>query len=180
MIDLAHDRFLTLPHHPHQTPSLSPCRANVVLQQIQVCQGRVLLQSFCQSLTGEKYLQTTWWNHLKFFEIHTKEISAPSTAFFSYFRSYSHIMWSPMKWNEQAQIHSDLHDGLGTSQHQSCNLVTISPSTSSVVWIHIALPPPSWPIPQHPHHPHQTPSLSPGITNIIPAQIQVCQGRVVL
>ena len=62
----------------------------------------------------------------------------------SYFRSYSHIMWSPMKWNEQAQIHSDLHDGLGTSQHQSWNLpfthVTISPSTSSV-WIHIALPP---------------------------------------
>ena len=85
--------------------------------------------------------------------------------------------------NEQAQIHSDLHDGLGTSQHQSCSLpfthVTISPSTSSV-WIHIALPPPSWPIPQHPHHPDQTPSLSPGITNVVLQQIQVCQCRVLL
>ena len=29
----------------------------------------------------------------------------------------SHIMWSAMKWKEQAQIHLDLHDGLGTSQH---------------------------------------------------------------
>ena len=28
---------------------------------------------------------------------HAKEISTPSTAFFSHFRSYSHIMWSPMK-----------------------------------------------------------------------------------
>ena len=39
----------------------------------------------------------------------------------SYFRSYWHIMsmWSPMKWKEQAQIPSDLHHGLGTSQHQS-------------------------------------------------------------
>ena len=133
------------PHHVHQTPSLSPGITNVVLQQIQVCQCRVVLQSLCQCLTADKDEENTWWNHLRFIEIHTKEISAPSTAFFSYFRSYSHIMWSPMKWNEQAQIHSDLHDGLGTSQHQSCSLpfthVTISPSTSSV-WIHIALPPP--------------------------------------
>ena len=57
-----------------------------------------------------------------------KDISMPSTAFFSYFRSYSHIMWSPMKWNEQAQIHSDLHDWLGTSQHQ-CSVVFLSLSS---------------------------------------------------
>ena len=134
-----------IPQHPHQTPSLSPGSTNVVVIQNQVCQGRVVLQSFCQSLTADKDEENTWWNHLRFIEIHAKEISTPSTAFLSYFRSYSHIIWSPMKWNEQAQIHSDLHDGLGTSQHQSCSLpfthVTISPSTSSV-WIHIALPPP--------------------------------------
>ena len=106
------------PHQPYQTPSLSPCRANVIMPQTQVCQGRVVLQTLCQCLTGEKYLQSMWWNHLKSFEIHKKEISTPSTALFSYFRSYSHIMWSPMKWKEQAQVHSDLNNGFGTSQHQ--------------------------------------------------------------
>ena len=103
------------PHHPHQTPSLSPGITNVVAKQIQVCQGRVVLQSFCQCLTANKDVQNTWWNHLRFFEIYIKEISTPSTACFSYFLWCSHIMWYPMKWKEQAQIHSDLHDGLGTS-----------------------------------------------------------------
>ena len=108
------------PHHAHQTPSLSPLRANEdVPLQIQVCQGRVVLQSFCQCLTADKDLQTTWWNHLKCLEIHMQEISTPSTTFFSYFLWYSHIMWSPMKWKEQAQIHPDLNDRLSTSQHQS-------------------------------------------------------------
>ena len=37
------------------------------------------------------------WNHLRFIENQINEISTPSTAFFSYFRSYSHIMWSQMK-----------------------------------------------------------------------------------
>ena len=106
-------------HHPHQTPSLGPGITNLAVTQFQVCQGRVVLQSFCQCLTGDKYLQNTWWNHPKFFEIHIQEISMPSTAFFAYFFWYSHIIRSPMKWKEQAQIHSDLHDGLGTSQHQS-------------------------------------------------------------
>ena len=41
-------------HHPHQTPSLSPFRANVIHLQIQVCQGRVVLQHLCQSLTANK------------------------------------------------------------------------------------------------------------------------------
>ena len=45
------------PHHPHQTPSLSPCITNFVALQIQVCQGRVLLQSLCQCLTGNKDVQ---------------------------------------------------------------------------------------------------------------------------
>ena len=90
--------ILLNPHHPHQTPSLSPGITNVVVIQSQVRQGRVVLQSLCQCLTGDKDLQNTLWNHLSFYEIHTKEISMPSTAFFSYFRSYSHIMWSPMKW----------------------------------------------------------------------------------
>ena len=42
--------------------------------------------------------------------------------------------------------------------------------------------PPSWPVPQDPHHPHQnqTPSLSLGITKVVVSQIQVRQGRVVL
>ena len=107
------------PHYPHQTLSLSPGSTNVVDMQSQVWQGRVVLQSLCQCLTADKDVENTSWNHLRFIEIHIKEISTPSTAFFSYSRSYPHIMWSPMKWHEQAQIHSDLHDGLGTSQHQS-------------------------------------------------------------
>ena len=51
---------------------------------------------------------------------HTRNLNA-FYRMLSYFRSYWHIMsmWSPMKWKEQAQIHSDLHHGLGTSQHQS-------------------------------------------------------------
>ena len=56
---------------------------------------------------------------VKLCKIQIQETSRPSTAFFSYFRSYSHIMWSQMKRKEQAQIHSDLHHGHGTSQHQS-------------------------------------------------------------
>ena len=83
---------------------------------------------------------------------YSQEISTPSTAFFSYFRSYSHIMWSPMKWNEQAQIHSQ-HDGHGWTWHISapilCMICMAFLSLSSPfhlrcssVWIHIALPPP--------------------------------------
>ena len=172
------------PHHPHQTPSLSPFRANVVVRQIQVCQGRVVLQPLCQCLTADKDLQNTWWNHLKIVEIHMQEISTPSTAFFSYFRSYSHILLSQVKLKEQSQNHSDLHDWLGTSQHQ-CSVVFLS--LSSLFHRGLALSgsllqylSPSWPVLQNPHHPHQTPSLSPFRANVVVRQIQVCQGRVVL
>ena len=54
------------PCHPHQTPSLSPFRANVVVSQIQVCQGRVLLLQTLpgQGLTGDKafknYTPSNW------------------------------------------------------------------------------------------------------------------------
>ena len=48
---------LAHPHRPHQTPSLNPCRANVAASQFQVCQGRVVLQSLCQCLTGGKSLR---------------------------------------------------------------------------------------------------------------------------
>ena len=40
-------------HHPHQTPSLCPFRADFVILQIQVRQRRVLLEAFGQGLTGE-------------------------------------------------------------------------------------------------------------------------------
>ena len=40
-------------HHPHQTPSLCPFRADFVTRQMQVHQGRVLLEAFGQGLTGE-------------------------------------------------------------------------------------------------------------------------------
>ena len=40
-------------HHPHQTPSLGPFRADVVKLQIQVRQSKVLLKAFGQGLTGE-------------------------------------------------------------------------------------------------------------------------------
>ena len=108
------------PHHLHQTPSLSPFRANVVEMQIQVCQGRVVLQSLCQSLTADKHLQNTWWNHEKWSKIHIVIIQEFSVFLphSSHASAHTH-MWSPMKWKEQAQIHLDLHDGLGTSQHQS-------------------------------------------------------------
>ena len=96
------------PHHAHQTPSLSPGSTNVVLQQIQVCQCRVVLQTLCQCLTADKDMQNTWWNHLRFIEIHAKEISTPSTAFFSYFRSYSHIhvVSNEMKWTSPISLRS--------------------------------------------------------------------------
>ena len=43
-------------HHPHQTPSLCPFRANLVRTQIQIHQSRVLPEAFGQGLTGE-----IWW-----------------------------------------------------------------------------------------------------------------------
>ena len=105
-------------HHPDQTPSLSPFRASVVPLQIQVCQGRVLLQSLCQCLTANKDVQKYVVKSSKIlWNSHTRNLNA-FYRMLSYFLWYSHIMWSAMKWKEQAQIHLDLHDGLGTSQHQ--------------------------------------------------------------
>ena len=43
-------------HHPHQTPSLYPFRANVIVPQIQGHQSRVRFQTLGQGLTGE-----IWW-----------------------------------------------------------------------------------------------------------------------
>ena len=40
-------------HHPHQTPSLCPFRADVVITQVQVLQSRVLFEAFGQGLTVE-------------------------------------------------------------------------------------------------------------------------------
>ena len=58
---------------------------------------------------------------------------------------------------------------------------TIAPSICSVS-IPTAVPLlHSWLVPHHRHHPHQTPSLGPGITNLAEiTQSQVCQGWVVL
>ena len=46
-------RPLSTPHHPYQTPSLCPFRADAVVLQIQVLQSRVLSEAFGQGLTGE-------------------------------------------------------------------------------------------------------------------------------
>ena len=46
-------RFPSWPH-PHQTPSLRPFRADVVILQIQARQGGVLLQSLGQCLEGQE------------------------------------------------------------------------------------------------------------------------------
>ena len=43
-------------HHPHQTPSLCPFRANLVRTQTQIHQSRVIPEAFGQGLTGE-----IWW-----------------------------------------------------------------------------------------------------------------------
>ena len=174
------------PHHPHQTPSLRPGITNVVANQIQVCQGRVVLQSLCQCLTADKDVQNTSWNHLRFFEIHIQEISTPSTAC-SHTSAHTDISCQcGFQWNEKNKLKFTqicIMDLAHLSTNPLCSLpfthFTISPSIGSV-WIHIALPLPSWPIPQDPHHPHQTPSLSPYRANVVAFQFQVCQGRVVL
>ena len=103
-------------YHPHQTPSLSSgcCQSNSGLSGSSC--ASVLLPKLDGRQRSANYVVKSWkiiWN-----SHNTRNLSL-STASFSYFRSYSHIMWSPMKWKEQAQIHSDLHHGLGTSQHQS-------------------------------------------------------------
>ena len=136
------------PHHPHQTPSLSPFWANVVAFQIQVCQGRVVLQSLCQSLTADKDVQNTWWNHLRFFEIHIQEISTPSTAC-SHTSAHTDISCQcGLQWNEKNKLKFTqicIMDLAHLSTNPLCSLpfthFTISPSIGSV-WIHIALPPP--------------------------------------
>ena len=136
------------PHHPHKTPSLSPCRANAFAHQIHVCQGRVLLQSLCQCLTANKDVQNMWWNHLRFIEIHIQEISTPSTAC-SHTSAHTDISCQcGLQWNEKNKLKftqiciMDLAY-LSTNPLRSLPFThcTISPSTSSV-WIHIALPPP--------------------------------------
>ena len=112
-----HDRFLSILTILTKHQAWAPVSPMLLLRK-----ARFVRVEFCFSPSAKASQETKickmWWNHLRIFEIHKKEISMPSTAFFSYFRSYSHIMWSPMKWKEQAQIHLDLHDGLGTSQHQ--------------------------------------------------------------
>ena len=50
-------RPLSPPHHLHQTPSLCPFRADVVLLQIKVQQSGVLLERLGQGLTGDKWLE---------------------------------------------------------------------------------------------------------------------------
>ena len=137
------------PHHPHQTPSLSPCRANVVPVQIQVCQGRVLLQSLCQSLTADKHLQNTWWNHEKWSKIHIVIIQEFSVFLphSSHASAHTHISCG-LQWNEKNKLKFTqicIMDLAHLSTNPLCSLpftqFTISPSTSSV-WIHIVLPPP--------------------------------------
>ena len=45
-------------HHPHQTPSLRPFRANlVVILQVQFRQGGVLFEAFSQSLAVDTWLE---------------------------------------------------------------------------------------------------------------------------
>ena len=135
------------PHHPHQTPSLRPGITNVVANQIQVCQGRVVLQSFCQSLTADKDLQNTSWNHLRFFEIHIQEISTPSTAC-SHTSAHTDISCQcGLQWNEKNKLKFTqicIMDLAHLSTNPLCSLpfthFTISPSIGSV-WIHIFLPP---------------------------------------
>ena len=105
------------PHHPHQTPSLSPFRANLVHLQTQVCQGGVVLQTLCQCLTANNDLQNTWWNHLKFFEFTYKK-SQRLLPHSSHTSSDTDISCrSQMKWNEM-KIHSDPNAWPDTSQHQ--------------------------------------------------------------
>ena len=147
------------PHHPHQTPSLGPFRANVVLLQIQACQGGVVLQSFCQCLTANKDQQHTWWNHLKCFDIHTQEISTPANAFFSYFLWYSHIMSVA---NEMKRTSSNSLRSAWWTWHISAPILcVVFLSHSSPFHLRLALSGsilpyllPSWPIRQEFHHPH--------------------------
>ena len=97
------------PHHPHQKPSLSPSITNVVVTQSQVCQGRVVLQSFCQCLTADKDLQTTWWHYVKSGYKGPQRVLPHSSQTSSGARLWSHI-----KWREQTQIQPDLNDRLST------------------------------------------------------------------
>ena len=171
------------PHHAHQTPSLSPGITNVVLQQIQVCQCRVVLQTLCQCLTADKDMQNTWWNHLRFIEISRKR---NLSAFYRILFILPLIPTYPcgLQWNEMNKLKFT----------QICMMDLAHLSTNRVIFLSLMSPfhlrlalsgsifpyLPSWPISQHPHHAHQTPSLSPGITNVVLQQIQVCQGWVVL
>ena len=53
---------LPLWHHPHQTPSLCPFRADVVPTQMQVGQGGVLFQGLGQSLARDTWLERRVWS----------------------------------------------------------------------------------------------------------------------
>ena len=103
-----YDWFLIIAHHPHpNTKPEAPVSPMLLWCKSQVCQGRVVLQSFCQCLTGDKYLQNTWWNHL-ILEIHIQDISMPSTAFFSYLLWWLtyHVVSSEMKRTSSNSLRS--------------------------------------------------------------------------
>ena len=178
----------TSPHlyHPHQTPNLSPCITNVVASQIQVCQGRVVLQSLCQCLTADKDLQNTWWNHPKFFEIHI--LTRNLNAFYRILLILPLILTYHVVSNEMKRTSSNSLRSAWWTWHISAPILCVD-FLSLISQFHLRLAlsgsilpylPPSWPIPQHPHHPDQTPSLSPFRADGVVCQIQVCQGRVLL
>ena len=121
------------PHHPHQTPSLSPSITNVVALQIQICQGRVVLQSFCQCLTADKDLQTTWWNNVKLKYKKSQRLLLHSSRT----SSDTHISCG-LQWNEKNELKFTQIPMIDLA-HLPFTHFTIPPSTSSV-WIPTAVP----------------------------------------
>ena len=170
-------------HHRHQTPSLGPGITNLAVTQFQVCQGRVVLQSLLpmphSKQRSAKYVVKIIQNSLIF----TYKKSQRLLPHSSHTSSDTHIS-SGLQWNEKNKLKFTQICMMDLA-HLSTNLQCSLPFTNFVNftfdWLcldpYCLNLPPSWPIPQHPH---QTPSLSPGSTNVVASQTQVCQGRVVL
>ena len=137
----SHDRFLRILTILTKTPSLSPCRANVVPVQIQVRQRGIVLQTLCQCLTRDKDVQNT----VKSSKIHRKSDKRNLNAFYRILLILPLILTYHVVSNEKNKLKFTLcmMDLAHLSTNLLCSLrfthFTISPSISSVS-VHTAVP----------------------------------------
>ena len=139
-----HDRFLSFLTILTKHQAWAPAAPMLLQNKVRFIRAELRFRPNANASRPDKDMQNTWWNHLRFIELHAKEISTPSTTC-SHTSAHTHISCG-LQWNETNKLKftqicmMDLAH-LSTNPLYGLPLthVTISPSTSSVR-THIVLP----------------------------------------